>query len=196
MDKYKKIIIATHNSDKRIEMESYLRDYDVNILSLADFPNIGEIEETGNSLKENAFIKASEVFNITKIPTIADDTGLEVDALNGKPGVFSARYAGEKATYTDNVNLLLNNLKGVNKDGRTARFRTVISFVASGCEYYSEGTVNGKITERISGTDGFGYDSVFMMDESDKTFGEITKKEKLKVSHRSLALQKIVKIIF
>ena len=196
MDKYKKIIIATHNSNKKVEMKSYLAKYNINILSLVDFPNIGEIKETGNSLKENAFIKANEVYSITKIPTIADDTGLEVDALNGDPGVYSARYAGEKATYGDNVNLLLNNLKGLDEDNRIARFRTVISFVASDCEYYAEGVVNGKITKQIAGTGGFGYDSVFMMNGSDKTFAEITKNEKLRVSHRSLALQKIVKIIF
>ena len=104
------IVLATHNKDKQVELSKVLNSKDVNILSLEDFPEIGEIIEDGETLKDNALIKAQEVYKITGLPSISDDTGLEVDALNGEPGVFSARYAGENCSYSDNVNKILENM--------------------------------------------------------------------------------------
>jgi Xanthosine triphosphate pyrophosphatase len=124
-----KILLATHNRDKEKELQKSLEDTNVEICSLFDFPEIGDIEETGKTLLENSLLKARTVFNITGIPTIADDTGLEVDFLDGAPGVYSARYAGEKVSYQDNVNKLLLELDGVPYNKRTAKFRTVISYI-------------------------------------------------------------------
>ena len=144
------LILATHNLDKRKELQESLRGSKIKILTLSDFPEIGEIVEDGNSLEENAFIKSRTVFNLTKIPTISDDTGLEVDALNGAPGIYSARYAGINASYTDNVNKMLNQLKNVDKNLRTATFKTVVTFVSNDLELVSEGSVKGFITEKPS----------------------------------------------
>ena len=191
----KEIVIATHNPDKKKEMVVALCDLGVNILTLDNFPEIGEIEETGSTLLENSLIKARTVFAKTGIPTIADDTGLEVDALNGAPGIYSARYAGTNVTYEDNVRKLLTEMSSIDIKSRTARFKTVISFSYNNKELWTEGVIEGSITEHPIGEKGFGYDPVFRVIETGKTFAEMTKKEKNKISHRGVALKKMSKLL-
>jgi XTP/dITP diphosphohydrolase len=190
-----KIVLATHNHDKEIELQHSLRGLDVDICSLSEYPDIGEIEETGTTLLENSLLKAHTVHERTGLPTIADDTGLEIDALDGAPGVYSARFAGLNATYEDNVNKLLSVMENVPDDMRSARFRTVISFVDEGQELWTEGFIEGRITEDPRGNMGFGYDPVFYVPRLEKTFAELSTAEKNKISHRGLALQKLRKIL-
>ena len=190
-----KIVLATHNHDKEIELQYSLRGLDVDICSLSEYPDIGEIEETGTTLLENSLLKAHTVHKLTGLPTIADDTGLEIDALDGAPGVYSARFAGLNATYEDNVNKLLSVMENVPDDIRSARFRTVISYVDETQELWTEGLIQGKITETPRGNMGFGYDPVFYVPRLKKTFAELSTAEKNKISHRGLALQKLRKIL-
>lgn len=190
-----KIILATHNRDKEKELQKSLEGLNVKICSLFDFPNIGEIEETGTTLLENSLLKARTVFDITGIPTIADDTGLEVDYLDGAPGVYSARYAGNNVSYQDNVDKLLIELDGVSHERRTARFRTVVTYIDKNEELWTEGYIDGIISETIIGDRGFGYDPVFFVPHKGKTFAELSSDEKNKISHRGIALQKLRKIL-
>ena len=184
------IVLATHNRDKREELQEALSEFTVKILSLNDFPFIGEIEEVGKTLLENSMIKAKTVHNLTQLPVIADDTGLEVEALNGAPGIYSARYAGEDVTYEDNVNKLLAEMENIPLENRKAKFRTVISFVDKDRELWTEGTIKGIIVETAKGKNGFGYDPVFFVPELEKTFSELSIGEKNKISHRGLAMKK------
>ena len=154
MELVKDIVIATHNSDKKKEIMIALHELGVNILFLDNFPEIGEIEETGSTLLENSLIKARTVSAITGIPAIADDTGLEVDALNGAPGIYSARYAGINVSYEDNVRKLLSEMSSTDMDSRTARFRTVVSFHSTNKELWTEGVIEGSITMGAIGTGG------------------------------------------
>ena len=190
-----KIVLATHNHDKEIELQHSLRGLDVDICSLSEYPDIGEIEETGTTLLENSLLKAHTVHDRTGLPTIADDTGLEIDALDGAPGVYSARFAGLNATYEDNVNKLLSVMENVPDDMRSAKFRTVISFVDEIQELWTEGFIEGIITETPRGNMGFGYDPIFYVPRLEKTFAELSTDEKNKISHRGLALQKLRKIL-
>ena len=190
-----KIVLATHNHDKEIELQHSLRGLGVEICSLSEYPDIGDIEETGTTLLENSLLKAHTVYNRTGLPAIADDTGLEVDALDGAPGVYSARFAGADATYEDNVNKLLSVMEEVSDDMRSARFRTVISFVDGNQELWTEGHIDGKIIDFPRGNAGFGYDPVFYIPQLEKTFAELSTEEKNKISHRGLALQKLRKIL-
>jgi len=190
-----KIILATHNRDKEKELQKSLEGLNVEICSLFDFPNIGEIEETGMTLLENSLLKARTVFDITGIPTIADDTGLEVDYLDGAPGVYSARYAGNNVSYQDNVDKLLIKLDGVPHERRTARFRTVVTYIDKNEELWTEGHIDGIISETIIGDRGFGYDPLFFVPHKGKTFAELSSDEKNKISHRGIALQKLRKIL-
>ena len=164
-------------------------------LSLDNFPEIGEIEETGSTLLENSLIKARTVSAITGKPAIADDTGLEVDALNGAPGIYSARYAGINVSYEDNVRKLLSEMSSTDMDSRTARFRTVVSFHSTNKELWTEGVIEGSITMGAIGTGGFGYDPVFKVEQTGKTFAEMTRREKNKISHRGVALEKMCKLL-
>ena len=191
----KEIVLATHNEDKKLEMEYALRNLKVKILSLDNFPEIGEIDESGSTLLENSLIKAREVNSITGIPAIADDTGLEVEFLNGAPGIYSARYAGENVSYQDNVKKLLSELSGVKEKLRNACFRTVISFYSSEKELWVDGSIEGMITKKPLGDKGFGYDPVFLVKQNGLTFGQMEKEEKDKISHRGLALKKMVKLL-
>ena len=190
-----KIVLATHNHDKEIELQHSLRGLGVEICSLSEYPDIGDIEETGTTLLENSLLKAHTVHDRTGLPAIADDTGLEVDALDGAPGVYSARFAGADATYEDNVNKLLSVMEEVSDDMRSARFRTVISFVDGNQELWTEGHIDGKIIDFPRGNSGFGYDPVFYIPQLEKTFAELSTEEKNKISHRGLALQKLRKIL-
>ena len=195
MSRLEKLVLATNNPDKMKEMKAVFRIRGLIVLGLDNFPEVGEIEETGATLLENSFLKAHAVHIITGLPTIADDTGLEVDALNGAPGVFSARYAGEKATYDDNVNKLLLDMRSVADDSRTARFRTVSSFTDGIMELWTEGIIEGEITREAIGAGGFGFDPVFKLLQNGKTFAEMTKTEKNKISHRGIALRKMQELL-
>lgn len=192
-----RLILATHNPDKRKELEAILRaemDSTVEILTLDDIP-VGEIEETGETLEDNALLKARAVFEETGIPAVADDTGLEVKALGGAPGVYSARYAGEGATYEANVRKLLQELGGTEE--RQASFISVIAF----CEIEKEaqifrGEVHGKIAYEPRGTNGFGYDPVFIPGEpGDRTYAELSPEEKNENSHRGKAMRLFAKFL-
>ena len=141
-----KIVLATHNHDKEIELQHSLRGLGVDICLLSEYPDIGEIEETGTTLLENSLLKARTVHDRTGLPAIADDTGLEIDALDGAPGVYSARFAGPDATYEDNINKLLSVMEDVSDDMRSARFRTLISFVDEVQDLWTEGFIEGRIT--------------------------------------------------
>ena len=195
MSRRRKLVLATHNSHKQQEMSALLSHLGIIIVGLDDFPQIGEIEETGTTLLENSLIKARTVHKITGLPALADDTGLEVDALDGAPGVYSARYAGNNPSYEDNVNKLLFELKGLQLDKRNARFRTVISFVDDNEELLSEGVIEGVITLDSRGRDGFGYDPIFQPESYDRTFAEMEQDEKNLISHRARALEKMKKIL-
>ena len=195
MSRRRKLVLATHNSHKQQEMSALLSHLGIIIVGLDDFPQIGEIEETGTTLLENSLIKARTVHKITGLPALADDTGLEVDALDGAPGVYSARYAGNNPSYEDNINKLLFELKGLQLDNRNARFRTVISFVDDNEELLSEGVIEGVITLDSRGRDGFGYDPIFQPESYDRTFAEMEQDEKNLISHRARALEKMKKIL-
>ena len=190
-----KLIIATHNSDKEKELKSVLDDFPVEVMSLDQFPEIGEIEETGSTLYENAKLKAETVNKITNLPCLGDDTGLEVDALNGAPGVYSSRYAGENVSYEDNVTKLLRELRSTPYEKRTARFRTIIFYTDGDRELYTQGEIKGYITEEQRGKNGFGYDTVFYIPEVKKTMAELTSAEKNKLSHRGQAMRKFRKLL-
>jgi len=185
----KKLVFATNNPHKLNELKQILGD-DFQILSLNDLNFNEEIPETGDTLKENASQKSHFIYERYGLDCFADDTGLEVDALGGAPGVYSARYAGENATYDENVEKLLFELKG--ERIRTARFKTVISLLIGGKEYFFEGRVEGVITESRKGKDGFGYDPVFLPDGFDETFAEMSSNKKNQISHRGRAVAKLV----
>ena len=190
-----KLVLATHNDGKILEMQYALKDISVDVITLKDFPYIDEIPETGQTLLENAFIKAKTVFNETGLPSLADDTGLEIDALSGEPGVYSARYAGENASYLDNCAKVLNKLDGVRPENRTARFRTIMAFVGKDKKFHCEGNVNGLIIDEMIGHNGFGYDPIFYYPKLEKTFAELKKDEKNSISHRGKALRNFCEIL-
>jgi len=191
----KKIIIATSNKHKVSEISVKIQPFFDEILSLADFPEIGEIVEDGNTIEENSFIKSRASFDHTKIASVADDTILEVDALNGAPGLYTARYAGENATYEDNMTKLLSKLDGIEDKFRTARFRTIISFVDGINDFYVEGTIEGKILNKRIGNKGFGYDPIFLSKEFNISLAEMDNSLKNRVSHRGIAIDKFIKKI-
>ena len=190
-----KIVLATHNEDKRAEMTAILDEFPIQLLSLEDFPEIGEIEENGSSLEENALIKARTVHSKTRLLSWADDTGLEVDALGGKPGVYSARYAGENCSYSENVQKLLQKMENIPADRRIAHFKTAMALVGENMELVSEGIVEGMITTKPKGVGGFGYDPVFYVSNKGKTYSEMEITEKNQISHRAKAIQNMTKLL-
>ena len=189
------IILATHNRGKMKEMSSILAHLPVKLLTLDDFPQIGEIPETGETLKENAFIKAETVHQKTGLPALADDTGLEVDALDGAPGVHSSRYDGETATFEDNCRKMMQEMDGIPAEERTARFHTVIAFVSDSGNEWTEGMVEGRILENKRGDGGFGYDPLFYYPPLKKTFAELNSEQKNNISHRGKALRNFCQIL-
>jgi len=189
------IILATHNRGKMKEMSSILAHLPVKLLTLDDFPQIGEIPETGETLKENAFIKAETVHQKTGLPALADDTGLEVDALDGAPGVHSSRYDGETATFEDNCRKMMQEMDGIPAEERTARFHTVIAFVSNSGNEWTEGMVEGRILEKKQGDGGFGYDPLFYYPPLKKTFAELNSEQKNNISHRGKALRNFCQIL-
>ena len=193
-----KVLIATRNRDKAKEMKALLKEKGWEGEALTDIDplrKIPDIEETGDTLLENALIKARTIFSITGVPTIADDTGLEVDALNGAPGVYAARYAGQNCSYEDNVNKLLSELRGVPPEKRSARFRTVVCYVNGSKELWSEGVVEGMISKIPKGENGFGYDPVFYIPEIEKTYAQLSNEEKNTISHRGKAMRKLLDLM-
>ena len=182
-----KIVFATHNKNKLAEIRNILKNYDV--VGLRDIGCETDIVEDADDLQGNAKIKADFVTNNYHLNWFADDTGLEVEALNGAPGVYSARYAGEGCSYHDNVVKLLDAMKGIKN--RKARFRTVIALNLNGKQYFFEGIVNGKILEEEHGASGFGYDPIFQPEGYEETFAEMPMEVKNKISHRGRAVQKL-----
>ena len=187
------LVLATHNPDKQTEMNAVLSDLGLDVIGLDQYPEIDDIPENGTTLLENALIKARAVHLKTGFPALADDTGLEVDALHGAPGVYSARFAGEDATYQDNVKKLLSVMAGVSRQNRTACFRTVVALIDSDTELWTEGIIEGLITREQRGAGGFGYDPIFEAADTGKTFSEMSAAQKNEISHRARALQKMRK---
>ncbi len=186
------IIFVTHNKHKSEEIKNIIGN-SFEIKNLSDINITEEIPETGNTLKENALQKAKYLHDKLGCNCFADDTGLEVDCLNGEPGVYSARYAGEPTNSQHNIEKLLHNLKG--KENRNAQFRTVIAVILDNKTYFFEGSIAGQIIDTQRGDGGFGYDSVFIPNGYDKTFAELPTEVKNSISHRALAMQKFKEFI-
>ena len=190
-----KIVIATRNRHKAMELQTLLHGAEYDAVRLDEIDpdgKIPEVEETGTTFKENALLKAHAIAKATGLPSVADDTGLEVDALEGAPGIFSARYAGENCTYEDNVKKLLRELSDVADDRRTAHFKTVAVYVHKETELSAEGVVEGVITEKEEGFGGFGYDPVFSVWDMQKTYAQLADEEKNRVSHRGKAIRSLI----
>ena len=184
----RELVLATRNRHKGAELTALLSDLGIRIRSLDEFPDAPDVLEDGVTCEANAIKKAREIAAATGLPAVADDTGLEVDALGGRPGVHAARFAGEHATYDENCRKLLQELSGVPRERRTARFITVAAIaLPSDAVQTAIGQLRGIITESPSGTKGFGYDPVFFVPEIGKTLAEISPEEKNRISHRAKA---------
>ncbi|MCS6284850.1 MAG: XTP/dITP diphosphatase [Nitrospira sp.] len=182
------LVLATRNRHKGEELMALLGDLGIRIRTLADFPEAPEVEEDGLTCEANAIKKATEISRATGLTAVADDTGLEVDALGGRPGVYAARYAGDDATYEDNCNKLIRELSGVPREQRTARFITVAAIAVPGEPVQvARGVLEGCITESPVGSGGFGYDPVFYVPELHATLAEISADRKNRISHRAKA---------
>ena len=186
------LIIASQNQNKLMEFKKILGDK-INLFSLSDIGLNQEIPENEKTIKKNAMFKAKFVNTQTGKNVFADDTGLEIDSLNGEPGVYSARYSGVDRNSDKNIELVLRKLK--NKANRNSRFKTIISLIIDGKSVNFEGVVEGKITEEKRGSNGFGYDPIFQPNGYSSTFGEMSLKEKNKISHRSIAINKMVQYL-
>jgi len=184
----KKLVFATNNPHKLEEVRAILQEK-FEVAGLGDIGCTTDIPETGTTLQDNASIKSHFVVNHYKLDCFADDTGLEVEALGGRPGVYSARYAGENTSYEQNVDKLLSEMN--HKENRKGRFRTVISLMMDYKEYFFEGVVDGRIIKHRKGNSGFGYDPVFVPDGYDQTFAEMDASLKNSISHRGKAIQKL-----
>ena len=186
------LIFATNNQNKVNEIKKVVSG-DIDIIPLKEAGIDKDVPEPYDTLEENASTKSKTIFEMTGQDCFSEDTGLEVVALNGAPGVKSARYAGEPADSEKNIDKLLHELK--DKDDKSAQFRTVISLLLGGKEYFFEGICEGKIIEERRGSDGFGYDPVFIPEGSEKTFAEMTMEEKNKFSHRKKATQQLIQFL-
>lgn len=185
-----KLVLATNNPHKVREIKALLSDLDIEILTPNDFPNFPELKEEGSTLIDNAISKAKTTCEFTGLLSLADDTGLEVEALNGAPGVRSARFAGDDVDYDENNRNLLSLLEGLPEEKRGAAFRCVVAIASPGGEVTTvEGRAEGFITETLRGKGGFGYDPVFYFPPLGKTFAELLPAEKNRVSHRAEALK-------
>lgn len=192
----KEAIIATHNPGKVKEFKEILEPKGYDVKSLADIGYTEEIEETGHTFEENAVLKAEAVAKAVNKMVIADDSGLSIDNLGGSPGVYSARYAGEQKDDQANIVKVLGELKGIEKEQRTARFRCALAVSIPGEETKTvEGHVEGYIAEEPRGEYGFGYDPIFIVKDKDQTMAELTSDEKNKISHRADALKKLSKLL-
>ncbi len=192
----KKLLLATGNQGKVRELKDMLSSLELEIISMQDYPELPEVEETGRTFKENAVLKAETVSSLTGVMVMADDSGLEVEYLEGRPGVYSARYAGEGATDEENNALLLEQMKGVPPQERGARFVCVIALSFTDGETITvEGECRGYLATEPRGEGGFGYDPIFVCAEEGKTFGEMDNETKSRVSHRGKALQRVRELL-
>jgi len=190
-----KIVLATHNIHKARELRTLLDDLDVDVLTLDEISAEIVLIEEGNTFEANAFQKALIVHNHTKLLSLADDSGLEVFYLNGRPGVFSARYAGAGATDEMNNRKLLEEMRSVAPRRRRAQFRSVLALVGNRMEETTEGICPGTLGETPRGTNGFGYDPIFIPDGFTKTYAELTAEEKNLISHRARSFAKMIKVL-
>ena len=192
----RELVLATRNRHKGEELAALLGDLGITIRTLDEFPDAPDVVEDGETCEANAIKKARAIAEFTGLPAVADDTGLEVDALGGRPGVYAARYAGEDATYEDNCRKLLRELAGVPCERRTARFLTVaaIALPSDGVQV-AHGALNGVIAEEASGALGFGYDPVFFVPELGKTLAQLSAGQKNTISHRAKAFCKMREIL-
>jgi len=192
----KQIVLATHNADKAREISALLSGLGVGVLTLDSFPQIGPITEDAGTLEGNALLKATAVNRETGLPSLGDDTGLEVHSLYGEPGVYSSRYSGEHATYAENVSKLLAAMKLFPPRRRGARFRCVMAFVAADIgSRIVEGVCTGSILEKRRGIGGFGYDPVFLPAGCDRTLAEMDLSEKNGISHRGRAVGQMIPLL-
>ena len=192
----RELVLATRNRHKAQELASLLSDLGISIRTMDAFPQMPDVIEDGKTCEANAIKKARVVSRATGLLAVADDTGLEVDALGGQPGVYAARYAGEHVTYEDNWRKLLRELSGVPHDRRTARFITVAAIASpSGEVQVAEGQLQGVITEEPAGAQGFGYDPVFFVPELGMTLAELSPDEKNRISHRAKAFAQVREIL-
>ncbi len=191
-----KLVLATKNDGKVKEIAEILKPYEVEVVSLNEFTDIGDIDEDGETFRENAVIKASEVCYRTGLMALADDSGLEVDCLEGLPGIYSARFAGEEKNDAANNEMLLDLLTDVPEEERTARFQCVMAIaMPEGFVYTAEGTCSGIIAKEPRGDGGFGYDPLFYLPEYGKTFAELDQETKNKISHRAQALANVIDLL-
>ena len=191
----KQWVLATGNKGKVKEMSELLNSFSIEVLPQSHF-NVSEVPETGTTFIENAIIKARHAAKVTGLPAIADDSGLEVDFINGQPGIYSARFAGEDATDQDNIDLLLNKLEGVEATKRTARFQCVLVYMRHELDptpIICQGTWNGVITEQQNGENGFGYDPIFWVESEKCSSAQLSRERKGELSHRGKALALLVK---
>lgn len=190
--KMKKIVFATNNQHKLSEVRDIFEEK-FKVVSLAEINCNEDIPETAETLEENAALKAQHVYENYQLDCFADDTGLEIEALGGKPGVFSARYAGEPSNSEKNVEKILKEMHEI--ENRNAQFRTVICLIEDGKKSFFEGIIKGTISKSPSGNNGFGYDPIFIPYGYDKCFAELSSEEKNKISHRALAVNKLTEYL-
>ncbi|MCM3568364.1 XTP/dITP diphosphatase [Neobacillus mesonae] len=192
----KEVIIATKNPGKAKEFEHIFSPRGIAVKTLLDFPSFPEVEETGSTFEENATLKAEAGSNALNKIVIGDDSGLIIDALDGRPGIYSARYAGESKNDENNIDKVLNELRDIPEEKRTARFYCALAAAVPGQETFTvSGTCEGRILEERRGTNGFGYDPIFYVPEKGVTMAELTSDEKNKISHRANALKKLDEIL-
>jgi XTP/dITP diphosphohydrolase len=192
-----KLLVGTHNTGKLAEFRSMLGHLPVELFSLEDFPQIGEVEETGSTFAENAELKAREYARLSGLHSLADDSGLEVKALGGRPGVLSARYGGSQRDYADKMQLILDEIRAAEETDRSARFVSSIALARPTGEiaFTAEGICDGIIAESPKGTQGFGYDPIFIPDGYTQTFGELPEDIKNEISHRARASKIIMRYL-
>ncbi len=192
----KKIILATNNNNKLKEIRQMLEGSDVEVISLKEAGITKDVEETGTTFKENATIKAEEICKLTGEPVLADDSGLEVDFLDGAPGIYSSRFMGEDTPYSEKNKAIIEKLDGVEVRNRGARFRCVMALVfPDGRQFHTEGTMEGIIANEPAGENGFGYDPIVFLPEYGKTSAQLLPEEKNSISHRGQALREMIEII-
>jgi len=192
-----KWVLATGNQGKVKEMSELLNSFSIEVLPQSQF-NVPDVPETGTTFVENAIIKARHAAKITGLPAIADDSGLEVDFLNGQPGIYSSRFSGENATDQENIDKLLNKLEGITTEQRKARFQCVLVYMRHALDptpIICQGTWDGSITETQDGTNGFGYDPIFWVESEKSTSAQLNKQRKAELSHRGRALTQLVALL-
>jgi XTP/dITP diphosphohydrolase len=191
-----RIVLATNNRDKIKEIKGIFSGLLVEVLTLEDFPGFPNVEETGKTLEENAILKAETIFRFTHLPSLADDSGLEVEVINGAPGVLSSRFAGEHCSYQDNNRRLLSLMEDIPPERRGAKFVCVVAIAKEVDNIVTvKGEVNGIITTEEKGENGFGYDPIFFLPQLNRTFAQLTLEEKNKISHRAQAFTKAKDLI-